>query len=113
MIDPAELDRFFKFKIGDWVRPVGAPRYSPLLVVERHLQQCHGGVQVHYKFRGWKDGTTTEWLYVLTEIELEPCESAAEWNKKKSVEGHWRDVISTIAAQQQQPPAEPRKNDGV
>lgn len=57
----SELDRFFKFEIGAMVQHVGADAQylttkqsapTPLVVLERQLQECPGGVQVHYRVRG-------------------------------------------------------------
>lgn len=50
-----------KFKIGDCVRPVCADVFDSKhgvvrgIVVERMLQQCHGGTQEQYKMR-WCQG---------------------------------------------------------
>ena len=64
-----DLDQFFKFKIGDYVTMkfmADAPHYlepgrarkvsqgvtvTPLGIVERHLQQCEGGIQAKYLVR--------------------------------------------------------------
>jgi hypothetical protein len=55
------LDLFFKFNIGDTVRPkVHQPGYLPngtkftpqmLVIVERALMECYGGVQAIYRCR--------------------------------------------------------------
>lgn len=96
------LDGIFKFKIGDIVQPKvlgdyaeivsgwsaesrdghpedtrwtlnferGAARYQ---VIERLLQQCHGGVQKHYAVRlVTHDGVVDRQLIQITEDELLP-----------------------------------------
>ena len=57
----SKLDEFFKFKIGDVVRPIiQRPGYhadgrkvSPqfMQICERHLQECYGGIQAFYDCR--------------------------------------------------------------
>lgn len=68
------IDDFFQFRVGDWV-VLRQSKSQPLLVVERVLQQCHGGVQVHYRFRAYTSaGTVATDLVTCTEPELEPIQ---------------------------------------
>ncbi len=60
----SKLDKFFKYKIGDivatragvhqmeWAKPMN-DRHIPqaLQILERLLQECHGGLQLHYVVR--------------------------------------------------------------
>jgi hypothetical protein len=101
------LDSIFKFKIGDVLRAVvqgpgynrEGQRLNPqrLVVVERLLQQCYGGVQCNYQLRahstanpgyfGSESGYSFSIpLIQLTEPELmlcEPLELTAERQPRK------------------------------
>lgn len=90
-----DLDPYFKFKIGDTVRPkVHRPgytrdgvRFTPqvMVVVERQLNQCYGGVQANYGcrthtvgegglFTGGGGYSFIQALIPITEPELEAYE---------------------------------------
>lgn len=63
----------FKFKIGDIVQFVEQPvePYANMgknkkVVIERIIQECHGGIQRHYRLRGG------DRLIDITEMEIEP-----------------------------------------
>lgn len=76
----AFLDGLFKFKVGDvvrhvvgadfdaadscWPNNVSAQRF---IIVERLVQQCPGGIQLHYKLKGGspEGGVTTNAWDVL------------------------------------------------
>lgn len=101
----SELDPFFKFKIGDSVRPrVHRPGYDidrrkyaaqELVILERWLHECYGGIQANYLVRvhvGSDGFGTTSYGFVkdpftLTEPELVPFEvpelSATKPERKK------------------------------
>jgi hypothetical protein len=89
------FDHVFKYKIGDEVRmKVHRPGYSPngaqftpqpLVVVERLLQECSGGVQISYKVRAHivtgremfsndRSYNFLQELVMVTEPELVPME---------------------------------------
>ncbi|KKN01234.1 hypothetical protein LCGC14_1129980 [marine sediment metagenome] len=83
-----DTDAIFKFKIGQWVRPVGtvlpdgkgcrwpATGETRYVVQECHLQQCHGGVQLIYRCKViHRDGGTTAGLWDFTEPQLDPSRS--------------------------------------
>ena len=74
------LDGFFKWKVGDSVSLKQDPDMdliglkkgkARLLIVERLLQECHGGRQVIYAFRAFNNGNGAAALIHLTEVELE------------------------------------------
>lgn len=73
-----QLDALFKFKIGDVLQMAHTPyraRSSRLHVVERLLQQCPGGVQLHYRCRAFVgDGNCGRELTQLVETELQLSE---------------------------------------
>lgn len=85
-------DYGFKFKIGQFVKHVGAVPYksdnppfwsdlSPmrLLVIERGLQECPGGVQRYYYCRSVKySGHFHSEPFRLNEIELTEAEEPAK-----------------------------------
>lgn len=62
----SQLDPFFKFKIGDVLRPViqrpgytaNGMKFSPqyMVVVERYLVECYGGIQATYRCRTHTSG---------------------------------------------------------
>lgn len=96
------LDGYFAFKIGDTVRlkgslagdlvqsggafPFGGRDASPAyvgstgIIVERYLQQCHGGLQRSYKvaFVQPDGGGHMKASELFPEIILEPCRSWRE-----------------------------------
>jgi hypothetical protein len=92
------LDKVFKFKVDDIVQPAALGDYAEVVtgmgktskdgmqtwsthlsfrdtlryhVVERWIQQCHGGIQKHYHCRGVNaQGVIDKALYQFTEGEL-------------------------------------------
>ncbi len=88
------LDEHFKFKIGDVVsyawhistleaerdvnEPFTIPKYaairvgvpSSMLVVGRLVEECHGGIQTHYRLRGRIGKDDREALVTHHEFEL-------------------------------------------
>jgi len=79
----SELDKFFKFKIGDIVRmrlQQAEERYPRrVFILGRLLQECPGGIQKNYKIEGfdWKNG---QCLWTVLE---EQVEAIPEEEKKK------------------------------
>ncbi len=86
MLEELDLDKVFKFKIGEMVYPkIALQLYeklpaafgikSPFQIVERILQECPGGVQKSYKTRGYSFnkglGLGESNYYMFIEIELE------------------------------------------
>lgn len=96
------LDELFKFKIGDSVvlreqflqvetdLELNGPhenRYDrakpgvAYMILERHVQECHGGVQIGYSVRSFNnEGSATITRYF--EYELVPYSEAVELAKK-------------------------------
>jgi len=68
------LDKTFRFSIGQHVSHLRAPgdpdphKYPPLIVVGRLIEQCPGGVQLHYSVAS-RDFSAPNWVH---EQALEP-----------------------------------------
>lgn len=81
-MDLEVLDQFFKFKVGDWVRPLGRIDHSPMLVMARFLEQHQNGVVAHYRTRAVASNASyaqgfLDWLG----IELERAEPVETWKE--------------------------------
>ena len=75
-VSMAFIDSLFKFKVGDWVRPVATPASVPMKIIYRRLEECYAGAQQNsYCIRGMKDGGFCNEGVWFTEPELEACES--------------------------------------
>jgi len=79
------LDKFFKFNLGQEVRPKGSAGDDKIKVVvlERLLQQCDGGVQIAYLLRpffyrqrglGLSLDTGATWEGATTEMRMREME---------------------------------------
>lgn len=73
-----EVDKLFKFKVGGTVKHVASNIRSEkggtavFFIVERLLQQCPGGIQIHYDGRHiFEDGGVSIRVIRVNEIELE------------------------------------------
>lgn len=78
-----EVDKFFKFKIGDRVRHIARTsefmegKVEDIFIVQRMLEQCPGGIQLHYTCRALGDEGMATNLIRFNEVELvgisRPC----------------------------------------
>lgn len=89
----------FKHRIGDIVAVRGScttttqerlsfrqDQPTRYVVLERHAQQCPGGVQLHYKCRGvTPDGHIVVAPLMFLEIELEPSDPFAREGESRVV----------------------------
>ena len=71
-----KLDEFFKFKIGETVVHVSNAKEKPvvLFIVNRQIEQCPGGVQLHYICRHIDEGFISIQYIKCNEIELKVSE---------------------------------------
>jgi hypothetical protein len=91
---PSPQYEHFRFKVGDFVQPISVTlgfgkkngffsreRGTPAMqIIERLYQECPGGVQLHYKVRGYfgeAAGYSRE-IDTFNEIELVPYTPPAE-----------------------------------
>ena len=97
MADVKALDKFFKFKLGEIVQCMGgfhklenkdfpgdwSIKRCKLQIVERSIQNCPGGYQIHYSVRHHMvDSFGTKYIQ-FNEIELEPWSDDVLKSKKK------------------------------
>lgn len=58
-----------------------AASFSPLIILERHLQQCHGGIQLQYDVRA-RYSDSSHRTARFNEFELVAWSHAAEWRRQ-------------------------------